>query len=118
MHYAISTNLGLLQSNISSLYQRHGNTFHWVVELFRRLKLPIFDGMVEALQSATDVRAGNLSTKKTEEAKENRTKWKKARAQEQEERKLWSRRQRIEHTYGTDDDCSEDCSEDDSPGPA
>ena len=97
---------------MSWLYQKHGNTYHWIVELFRRLRLPIFDGMVEALQSATEVQAKNLSKKKTVNAKERRTK---ARAQEQQERKLWSRRQRIDHTYvsDVDDDCSSE--EDGSP---
>ena len=112
MHYAVSTNLGLLQSNMSWLYQKHGNTYHWIVELFRRLRLPIFDGMVEALQSATEVRAKNLSKKKTVNAKERCTK---TRAQEQQERKLWSRRQRIEHTYGSDDD---DCSSEKDGSPS
>ena len=115
VYYAVSTNLGLLQSNMSWLYQKHGNTYHWIVELFRRLRLPIFDGMVEALQSATEVRAKNLSKKKTVNAKERRTQWKKARAQEQQERKLWSRRQRIEHTYGSDDD---DCSSEEDGSPS
>ena len=34
--------------------------------------------------------------------------WKKARAQEQQERKIWSRRQRIEHTYGSEENSSEE----------
>jgi len=54
----------------------------------------------------------NLAKKRTVVAKERRTQLKKARAQEQQERKLWSQRQRFEHTHDGDDDCS---SEDDSP---
>ena len=45
-----------------------------------------------------------LKKKQTEVAKENRTSWKKARVQEQEERKQWICRQRIQHTYGSDDE--------------
>lgn len=48
--------------------------------------------------------AKNLAKKQTDEAKDKRTDWKKARVQEQEERKQWSRRQTIHHTYGSDDD--------------
>lgn len=107
VHYIVSTNLGLLQANMSWLCKKHGHSYHWILDLFSHLKLPIFDGMVDALQNANDVQAKNLSKKQTEEAKEKRTKWKKARGQEQQERKLWSRRQCIEHTYGSDE-CSTD----------
>jgi len=100
---------------MSWLYQKRGSTYHWIIELYQRLKLPTFDGMLEAVQTASEVQMKNLAKKRTEVAKEQRTQWKKARAQEQQEqqeRKLWSQRQRIEHTYGSNDDFS---SEDDSP---
>ena len=103
VHYIVSTNLGLLQANMSWLGKKHGQSYHWILDLFSRLKLPIFDGMLDALEKANKIRAKNLAKKQSEEAKEQRTKWKKARAQEQQERKLWSRRQRIEHTYGSDE---------------
>ena len=96
---------------MSWLYQKRGR-YHWIIELYQQLKLPIFDGMLEALQKASEVQAKNLAKKRTEVAKERRTKWKKARVQEQQEKKLWRQRQRIEYTYDSDDDCS---SEDDSP---
>ena len=110
-HYIVSTNLGLLQANMSWLGKKRGHSYHWITDLFSRLKLPVFDGMVAALQKVNEVRAKNLSNKQTEETKEKRTKWKKARAQEQQERKLWSRRQRIDHTYGSDEySTDEECS--------
>ena len=44
-----------------------------------------------------------IAKKQTDEAKDKRIGWKKARVQEQEERRLWSRRQTIQHTYGSDE---------------
>ena len=64
--------------------------------------------MAEALKRGNEVRAKNLEKKQTEEAKQKRTNWKKARVQEQEERKQWIHRQRIEHTYGSDEDDDDD----------
>ena len=108
VHYIVSTNLGLLQANMSWLGKKRGHSYHWILDLFSHLKLPVFDGMTDALKKANKIRAKNLSKKKTNEAKEKRTKWKKARAQEQQERKLRSRRQRIEHTYGSEENSSEE----------
>ena len=54
------------------------------------------------------MRAKNLAKKQTDEAKDKRINWKKARVQEQEEQKMWNRRQTIHHTYGSDDDENED----------
>ena len=48
----MSTNLGLLQSNLSYMIEKHGVKYHWLLDLFKRLKLPIFDGMKEGLEKA------------------------------------------------------------------
>ena len=42
---AVSTKLALLQSNMTYLYEKRGPQYHWVVELFRLLKLQICDGV-------------------------------------------------------------------------
>ena len=114
IHYTVSTNMGLLQANMTWLGKKYGLTYHWLLDLFGRLKLPLLDGMAEALKKANEVRATNLEKKKTDEAKEKRTNWKKARVQEQEERKLWIRRQNIHHTYGSEDDEDDENDEDDT----
>ena len=88
---------------MSWLGEKRGHSYHWIPDLFSRLKLPGFDSMAEELKKANKIRAKNLSKRKTNDAKEKQTKWKKARAQEQQERKIWSRRQRIEHTYGSEE---------------
>jgi len=104
IHYMVSTNLGLLQANMSWLYRKKGASYHWLLDLFARLRLPLFDGMQEALQKANEKRHKNLAKKESERGKDVRTKWKKARVQEHEERKLWSQRQSIPHTYGSESD--------------
>lgn len=100
--------MGLLQSNLTWLGKTRGMSYHWLLDIFSRLKLPIFDGMAEGLRSANEVREKNLAKKQSNAAKEKRTNWKKARAQEHHERKQWMKRQSVYHTYGTDDDEDDD----------
>ena len=51
LHYMVSTELPLLQSNMTFMYEKHGPQYHWVVGLFERLKLPVFDGVQAALEA-------------------------------------------------------------------
>ena len=108
IHYVVSSNMGLLQSNMTWLTKKKGMSYHWLLDLFGRLKLPIFDGMAEGLKKTNEVREKNLTKKQSDLSKEKRTNWKKARAQEHQERKQWMKRQAVYHTYGTDDDDDED----------
>ena len=108
IHYTMSTNMGLLQSNMTWLTKNRGLSYHWLLDLFKRLNLPIFDGMAEGLKKANEIREKNLNKKQSDSAKEKRTNWKKARAQEHQERKQWMKRQTVYHTYGTDDDEDDD----------
>lgn len=59
IHYTVSTNMGLLQSNLTWLGKTRGMSYHWLLDIFSRLKLPIFDGMAEGLRSANEVREKN-----------------------------------------------------------
>ena len=43
LHYVISTNIGLLQANMSYMYTINGPTYHWMLELYSHLGLPIFE---------------------------------------------------------------------------
>ena len=47
LHYQASTNLALLQSSMTYLYEIKGPQYHWVLELFERMGLPVLDGMKE-----------------------------------------------------------------------
>ena len=46
-HYQASTNLALLQSLMTYLYSKCGPEYHWILDLFERMGLPLFDGMKE-----------------------------------------------------------------------
>ena len=45
-----STNLGLLQSNMTYMYKKWVATYHWVSELYCQLKLPLYEGLQEHLE--------------------------------------------------------------------
>ena len=45
MHYEVSTNMGLCQSNMTYLIKHEGSTNQWVLELFGRMGLPQIDGI-------------------------------------------------------------------------
>ena len=40
LHYHLSTNLGLLQANLTYMHAKFGTSYQWIPELYRRLKLP------------------------------------------------------------------------------
>ena len=75
---------------------KRGVQYHWMLDLFRRLKLPLFDGMEEALRKANDERAKKLEKLKTDEFKMKRE-------IEQEVRKQWLQEQETSHGYGNDE---------------
>ena len=68
------TNLGPLQANIGWLVKKRGQSYHWILDLFSHLKLPVFDGMVDALEKTNKIKAKNLAKTQNEEAKEQRRK--------------------------------------------
>ena len=40
LHYHLSTNIGLLQANLTYVHGKRGTSYHWIPELYRRMKLP------------------------------------------------------------------------------
>ena len=65
IHYILSTNMGLMQANMTWLNKKYGMSYHWLLELFCQLQLHLFDGMAAALQSGNKVHANNLEKKQT-----------------------------------------------------
>lgn len=102
LHYITSTNCGLVQGNMTWCYENRGSKYHWVIDLYERLKLPILHEVVRAFRKATEERIKELTKKKTEDTKRKRISHKVARAEDQEERKKWGKRQAILHTYGVE----------------
>ena len=46
-HYQASTNMGLIQSNMTWCYQQRGPQYHWIMDLYSRMGLPLLDGIRE-----------------------------------------------------------------------
>lgn len=51
LHYMTSTNLALLQSNMTYMYTRRGPSYHWIPDLYQRLGLPVYDCLREVLEA-------------------------------------------------------------------
>ena len=41
LHYVVSTNLALMQSNMAWLSEVHGPSYHWIPDLYTRVGLPV-----------------------------------------------------------------------------
>ena len=102
LHYITCTNCGLAQGNMTWCFENRGKEYHWVIDLYERMKLPVLPEVVRAFRKATEERMKELAKKKTVEAKQKRISNKVARAEDQEERKKWVKRQAILHTYGVE----------------
>ena len=50
LHYQAPTNLALLQASMTYLYEKIGPEYHWILELFQRMGLPLFDGMKDQVR--------------------------------------------------------------------
>ena len=46
-HYSASTNLGLIQASMTWCFKKKGPNYHWIVDLYFRLGLPLLDGIQE-----------------------------------------------------------------------
>ena len=67
LHYEVSTNLALLQSNLTWLNNKHGLGYHWLPILFRKMELPVYSGVEEALKLFNTERMKRLKYAQSEE---------------------------------------------------
>lgn len=98
-----STNAAFCQGNMTWCFKVRGPNYHWVVDLYERLNLPVVPAVVEALRKVTIDRASELEKQKSEGRKQCRIRMKVARAEDQELRKKWVKQQAVRHTYGHED---------------
>ena len=91
-------------------FNHRGPDYHWIVDLYERMNLPVLPEVVRAFQKATKERMTELE-EKTDEAKQRRVSQEIARSEDQEERKKWVKLKAILHTYGAEDE--DDGSEED-----
>ena len=68
-------------------FNHRGSDYQWIVELYKRMNLPVLPEVVRAFQKATKERMTELEKKKTDEAKQKRVSQKIARSEDQEEQK-------------------------------
>ena len=113
LHYNVSTNLGLLQANLTYMHAKLGTSYHWIPELYQRMQLPVFEGVVEALERHNVRRKKDLDKAKTTPVKKRRIELKKRRVHEGFERSNWSRKHGRD-TYGDDNDAASELEEDTS----
>ena len=83
------------------MYEKHAPQYHWIPELYRRLNLPVYDGIQEALELFNQQRKAALDKLKTEEAM-RRVQLKRERTKETQVRKAWSNKHGHD-TYGDGD---------------
>ena len=103
LHYTVSTNLGLLQANMTNEYNQQGPAYHWKVELLQRLQLPVYDGVQQTLEIVNRRRKKALDSYKTTKAKKRRVELKTLRTKDAQERKLWTKKHG-QDTYGQEEE--------------
>lgn len=103
-----ATNCGFCQGNMTWCFKVRGKSYHWIIDLYDRLKLPVIPAIIKALQKEVEERMAEIEKGRTDHKKKIRVQMKVARAEEQEARKKWVKRQAVLHTYGNDDDDEEE----------
>ena len=103
LHYEVSTNLGLLQSNMTYMYEKRGRNYHWIPDLYKRLNLPVYEGIQEAVTTSNIKRRQQLGRTKQEKVKKRRMQLLKLRTKEAAERREWSKKHGGD-TYGETED--------------
>ncbi|XP_064401731.1 protein starmaker-like [Halichondria panicea] len=99
LHYIVSTNLGLLQANMTHEYQQQGADYHWKTELYKKMNLPLYKGVQEVLSKQNQQRKKVLDGVKTEKTKKRRVQLKKLRVIDRQQRIVWTD-QHGRDTYG------------------
>ena len=107
LHYRLSTNLALLQANMTYAHAKLGNEYHWMPEVFQHMGLPVFDGVKEALEGYSVKRQKRLERVKTIPVKRRRVELKEKRAREEIRRSEWSEQHGCGHTYSGDESTEE-----------
>ena len=77
-------------------FNQQGAAYHWKPELFRRMNLPVYDGVAGETEH---MEKDTADARKTEKAMRRRVELKRLRVQEGQERILWSK-QHGKDTYG------------------
>ena len=102
LHYQVSTNLGLLQSNMTYMTGIKGLEYHWMIDILKLMGLPVLDGVEVLPKKLNTTRKNNLMQKQESSVQFGRIKHKcKYRVEEQHQRMEWGK---IQHHYGVADE--------------
>ena len=82
------------------MHAKFGVTYHWIPELYRRMKLPIFEGIVKTLEKHNMRSKRRLDLAKTTPQKKRRIELKKKCVVEGIERITWSQKHGQDTYYG------------------
>ena len=99
LHYHVSTNLALLQANLTYMHAKFGNSYHWIPELYRSMKFPVFDGALER----RNVQRARQSENNTSEKEEDRAEQEESNCQRSE----WTKTHGRDAYGGNDEDESD-----------
>ena len=84
---------------MSNEYEQQGPAYHWKTELYKKLNLPVYDGVEEELEKQNKKRKKALDIFKSEKTMRRRVALKSLRVQEAQELTLWTK-QHGQDTYG------------------
>ncbi len=101
IHYEVSTNLGLLQSNMTYMYENISKEEHWILLILEQLNLPVWDCMKEAIKKFNEKRYKTLQISKRNSVKKRRIELKNDRI-EDSKRRIKFTKQHGNDTYGMD----------------
>ena len=85
------------------MYEKRGPNYHWIPDLYKRLNLPAYEGIQEAVTTYIIKRRQQLDSAKQEKVKKRRIQLLKFRMKEAAERRAWSKKHGGD-TYGKTDD--------------
>ena len=109
LHYEVSTNLALLQSNVNYMNSVCGMNYHWLSDLYQRLSIPILEGMEAVLKQVNVRRIKESQQGKTEASKKRRLRcYKKHLGEEQLARQKFGKSLKMSHTYGKTEKLTDD----------
>ena len=91
----VSTNAGLCQDNKTWCLKVRGDKYHWVIDLYDRLNLPVIPAITEGLMKCVRDRADKLTKQQTEAPKQQQIIMKVARTEDREGRKKWVKQQAV-----------------------
>ena len=100
LHYHASTNLGLLESNLTFMHSIRGTKCHWLPELYDELGLPDFDGVKAFYKAKSRAREARRQKRQPVEYKKGVAVGKhRHRVTEQQKRQEYNMSQKQSHTY-------------------